>query len=88
MVRAGLRLRRDEKTHSARIAARSGTDGSVEPITLGAPSFHAGTYAAIRRGVLLARWPWEPDRRAAIYGARELSTAWAEYNQGFASIRR
>jgi RES domain-containing protein len=26
---------------------------------------------------------WNPDGEPALYAARELSTAWAEYNQGF-----
>ncbi len=26
---------------------------------------------------------WNPKRQPTLYAARELSTAWAEYNQGF-----
>lgn len=40
-------------------------------------------YASVRRRGGPFRRRWNPPGLPAIYAARELSTAWAEYNQGF-----
>ena len=49
----------------------------------GAPSCRAGPRTAIGRGRGPLRGTMESGRHAALTAACELSTAWAEYNQGF-----